>query len=368
MSRWAEYRLKHTTGRPLRAGLFFVLLGSVPGHASALAYESTSWLHAEPQPWSDYFGDWQSALDEGSDGVARSVHRLSNPAIAPNWRLGIEFERQMTVSANRDAALIYWTIKQDRDLPVGSYHPRLQLREIETQSLYLQARWQFANWRISPRLRLSRARRLLDGRIGGELIQTSEHSDLDWGITMTYHQDPLFGRPAQANWGHGPGLDVRLQWQNHQGLSADLDIEHALSLVYFHRAQWTRARLRAELDRLGRLDSEDTSPLISGQEGRGPHWQQLPAHIRLHVEQAIGRTHLLLRWQHFAGAHQAQIGLRLGLRQASMGLAFDPWRGHLSLLAAWSRFEVELSSDHWQQDRASHTLLKLRVLGLEPTH
>lgn len=330
-----------------------------------------AWALAEPVPVKQYAQDWQGPLGSGSDGLALLEAETGWRQEA--WLFGWVWQRQYSIRASRDAALLYHLSKNDARAPADrtfnltlraiTYEAR-GLRIGRQQLTALGGDWQLA-W--TPSVVIWRGDQHEDGRLQGAATSNASGA-LSYSADLAhfYSVDPLLDRQVERPDGRGASLDLQAQLSHEDGWRVTLQARNLLGRLWWSQDPYTLGELRSNTRQTDSQGNVNFRPSLSGFEGQESRRQRLPLLAELRASRLLVRYH---------GEHWAELGLthtEIG-RYWDLGWGYRHrnWHGGVRIIPqangavgvrlGWRQLSLDWAADHWRWEQARHVQLKLNL-------
>lgn len=240
-----------------------------------------AWAYSEPVPIDAYLDDWDAPLGSGSDAFA-IVHAESG-VTWDGWRVGIAFQRQYVVEANRDAARLYHLERSDAPAPPNTtYDVRLEAHLYSARGIRIGRQIEWATpgpvrFRFEPSVVVWDASALEEGTING-VATTDADGELTYQASLdhTYTSDHLLDRRVGDVRGRGASLDLDASIAVPGRWSLEISAMNLLGRLWWHHAPYTTGQLDSDTRQTGADGGIEFDPTLRGFEGNASYRQRMP--------------------------------------------------------------------------------------------
>ncbi len=322
----------------------------------SIAYSSPIAIKAIGDGWKQPFYGGDNAL---------TFNKLETGVYWQDWQLGyLERCDYLLEFSPQTVEFIYLT-KNKRPLEIGKEY-ELYIKALHNCSngLKLGRKKQLTST-LSANLAISylHNKALTDGSISGTASVTAEEDyDFQFDADYLYARDPLFDRHlGKEPTGNGYSLDVGLDWQPTEKLSAQLDIIDLTSRMYWDDAPYTTATATSETKTYDEDGYLHYDPAITGFESYKRFEQTWPRKIYLAGQyQWTDKLEILAEHQNFDIQHFTSIGAGLWYWQAHhlQGL-YNITAEAVTLRYMWKQLHIELGGDKTEINKVRYFVFQL---------
>ncbi len=300
--------------------------------SSAVYIDTYLYAFSEPVPNQQMIDGWD---ESGVGEYAQAKARLSLGAIVhPNWSVGVQKRWDYHFLFTRDTARFY-SLLENQDLTVGTYPLDLSVNGLESRALFLQY---FIPLSSSVDVTITpyviKPDRVQWGRLKGEgeVLPNGQYS-FEYDLDYQYSRDALLERNAKNVEGWGHALDVALDVQVSEQVSAHIWMKDAFYSIYWQaldRSEGCLFRSRSQLEVCDQnfvRDSVDsgvqTLPMEAGLKVK---WAVLP---RLHLDTAYWEWGKDSTWE--VGVNWRVMRLYSDFLHDSVGIGYQSDRVQFSI-------------------------------------
>lgn len=239
------------------------------------------WAYSQPVPIDAYIEDWDAPLGSGSDAFG-FLHAESG-VVWDGWRVGIAFQRQYVIEANRDAARLYHLERSDAPAPPNTtYDVRLEAHLYSARGIRIGRDIQLPTHgdvriTLSPSIVAWEASALENGSING-VATTNADGELTYQASLdhTYSKDHLLDRPVGDVRGRGASFDLDATIAVPDRWSLELTTTNLLGRLWWRDAPYTTGQLDSDTRQSGSDGGIKFNPTLRGFEGNASYRQRMP--------------------------------------------------------------------------------------------
>ena len=333
--------------------------------ATDIEYRIQADVWSEPVAVHDFLNDWHGPLQSGKNAFAHGkVYVLAQEGA---WQFGWVYSYDYALNFSQDMAKLYYQMESDHPIDTNAqYDLFLEANHIESIAARFAHVWPVnQNWKLTTGVSAVRGMHYVNGEFSGQ-GQTGQatqvldqvqwlNASLDYSYDRpTLKEDELGLGDLRAKHGYGYAFDFRIQGQPHPFWSIDLNIEDALSHIYWEQAPFSRYQLSYDQEQRPRMN------LDGSVSTRKQYKQTLPYKIRSEIEFSpntpwgVGVTSFTnpftSLWQMNAYWHQPKI---------TWGIHVEPQTKAYGLSAEHRYFGLSYMTDQLETNQAHRFLSKI---------